>query len=224
MKNTAMKIRCLLVLIAAAFAALPASAQLAPPNSCGRHDGAHPSVRERCGGAETILDGDDGRHGRAKRAADVDPVSRGLHHAAAGRSRGAAGGLHRGSLRLCVERFARERLPNGKRTASRSSRLEIRIRVTCTGRTAFAWNSLATLPFPPPVAMNHIHFYPCGHSRDAGLVRENVWRRAGEAGAPVFAGMDRLRRYSGRRIFRFRKGKRASFPRKDGRSIISGSM
>jgi catechol 2,3-dioxygenase-like lactoylglutathione lyase family enzyme len=35
MKNTAMKIRCLLVLIAAAFAVFPASAQLAPPNSAG---------------------------------------------------------------------------------------------------------------------------------------------------------------------------------------------
>jgi len=35
MKNTAMKIRCLLFLIAAAFAALPACAQLAPPNSAG---------------------------------------------------------------------------------------------------------------------------------------------------------------------------------------------
>jgi hypothetical protein len=35
MKKTAMKIRCLLVLIAAAFAVLPASAQLAPANSSG---------------------------------------------------------------------------------------------------------------------------------------------------------------------------------------------
>jgi len=35
MKNTAMKIRCLLVLIAAAFAVLPASAQLASPNDAG---------------------------------------------------------------------------------------------------------------------------------------------------------------------------------------------
>jgi catechol 2,3-dioxygenase-like lactoylglutathione lyase family enzyme len=35
MKNTTMKIRCLLVLMAAAFAALPACAQLAPPNDAG---------------------------------------------------------------------------------------------------------------------------------------------------------------------------------------------
>src|SRR5882672_4520277 len=49
----------------------------------GRHDGAYPSVRERCGGAEKILDGDDGRQGRPKRAAHVDPIPRGLRHAAA---------------------------------------------------------------------------------------------------------------------------------------------
>ena len=36
-------------------------------------------------------------------------------------------------------------------------------------------------------------FLSRGHSRDAGVVRENVWRRAGQASAPVFAGMDRLR-------------------------------
>src|SRR6266852_5423918 len=35
MKNSAMKIRCLLTLIAAAFAVLPASAQLAPANDAG---------------------------------------------------------------------------------------------------------------------------------------------------------------------------------------------
>src|SRR5271168_4870385 len=35
MKNNATKIRCLLILIAAAFAVLPAGAQLAPANSAG---------------------------------------------------------------------------------------------------------------------------------------------------------------------------------------------
>ena len=35
MKNTAMKVRCLFVVIVAAFAVLPACAQLAPPNSAG---------------------------------------------------------------------------------------------------------------------------------------------------------------------------------------------
>lgn len=35
MKNSAMKVRCLLILIAAMFAVLPASAQLAPPNDAG---------------------------------------------------------------------------------------------------------------------------------------------------------------------------------------------
>src|ERR1700676_1507647 len=71
-----------------------------------RHHGAHSPICERRRGAEEILGGGDGRQKRAEWAADADPVSWRLHHAASSRPFGSAGGLDRRSLRICMERSA----------------------------------------------------------------------------------------------------------------------
>ena len=147
MKNTAMKIRCLFFLIAAAFAVLPACAQLAPPNSAGVTMGhIHLFVKDveaqkqfwtATMGGTVVQNGQlmliqfPGVYIMLRQADPTGPPA--------------------GSI---VDHFGfawkdmPTSSPNGKRMASRSSRPEIRIRVTCTDRTAFAWNSLAILPFP----------------------------------------------------------------------------
>ena len=222
MRKTAKKIRCLFFLIAALFAALPASAQLAPPNDAGVTMGhVHLFVKD-VEAQKNFWTADDGRHSRAKRALmliqfpgtyimlrQADPV-------------GSPGGVDRRSLRLCVEGYA-QALAKWKADG-------VEIEQTGNPNQGYVHGpdgirvEFFRRPFPSDCGRDESHsFLSGGYSRDASVVRENVWRRAGKRPRQSSPGLDRLRRYPGHESYPSRRGRRAWFPRRGVRSIISAS-